>query len=342
MNVTSLALQVPETRSMIVLILFHSFVTQPFSDQYTVLQVDSSLLWHNNSDPKSTAPRSPASSRPVSLSSPGKHPEGSRLAVPDVEQTSYISSALPGDFAGISSEQSHGPISDVPASKSWKEQQQGMQQEGHPQTTPMQGRQSVAAHTAYSITDSGRKRHRQSSMMADCAAEALGPHYGGALRQTAPSAEQPEPLGHTGWSHHGMDLRSTDVEGGWGDTAVAELPSTGSSLADKHASPLSEHSGRAAAAAARAVSRVMALQAERSRLHTAIQVCGCVMHILVGEPHARRFITCKDRSISNPLHSTLQVHTSAGQLCGPPEQRHGHIICVVETFSLSETLQFRE
>ena len=212
--------------------------------------------------------------------------------MPDIERNAHRSSTLPGNLAGISSVQPSGPVTNGAASKSWEEQQQGMQQEGHPQTTPMQSRQSVTAHTAYSITESGRKRHRQSSMMADSAAEAGVPHYAGAPRQSVPSAAHPEPLDCTERSHYGIDLRSTDAEGSWGDIPVAELPSSGSSLADKHASPLSEHSGRAAAAAARAVSRVMALQAERSRLHAAIQVCGYVMHIPVAQgspevlPHA--------------------------------------------------------
>ena len=295
MYVTSLALQAPDRHSLSGLILFHSFLPQPLSDCYTVLQVDSSSLWHTYSKYNGFAPRSPASSRPVSVSSPGKHSEGSRLAVLDVEPHSHRCSTLPGDFAGISSVQPSGPVFNVAASKSWEEQQQGMQQEGLPQTTPMQSRQSVTAHTAYSITESGRKRHRQSSIMADSAAEAGVPHYAGTPRQSTPSAAHPEPLDRTEQSHHGIDLRHTDVDGSWGDTSVVELPSSGSSLADRHALPLSEHSGRAAAAAARAVSRVMALQAERSRLHAAIQVCGCVMYIPVTQDNTRRF--CLTQSV---------------------------------------------
>ena len=271
---------------MTMAILFHSFLTQPLSDPGMALQVDTSSLWHMHNDFDGTAPNSPALSRLVSVSSPGKHPGGSRLAVPDVEQNSFRSSTLPGNIVGASSVLWSAPVTNVAPSDSWKEEQQSMQQEGHPQGTPIQHNQSVTAHTAYSITESGRKRNRQGSMMADSTAEAGVPHHAGAPRQSTPSAEQPEPLGHTDWSHHGADLRSTDVEGSWGDTPVAELPSSGSSLADRHPLPLSEHSSRAAAAAARAVSRVMALQAERSRLHAAIQVCGYVMLILMADGHA--------------------------------------------------------
>ena len=281
-------MQAPDKHSVSGLILFHSFLPQPLSDENTVLQVDSSYLWHTYSDSNGIAPRHPASSRLVSVTSPGKHSEGSRLAVLHVEQHSHRCNTLPGNFAGSSSVQPSSPAASIAVSKPWEEQQQAMQQEGHPQTTPTQIRQSVTAHTAYSITESGRKRHRQSSMMADSTAEAGVPHQGGASHQPAPSAAHPEPLDHTDRSHHGMGLRSTDVEGSWGYIPVAELPSSGSSVADKHASPLSEHSGRAAAAAARAVSRVMALQAERSRLHAAIQVCGYVMHIPVSQGHAQR------------------------------------------------------
>ena len=229
----------------------------------------------------------------------------------DEKQNSYRSSTLPGNPAGISSEQPSGPVANVAASLSWEEQQQSMQQEGHPQTSPMQSRQSVTAHTAYSITESGRKRHRQSSMMADSTAEAGLPHHGGASRQSAASAAHPEPLDRTEQSHHGMDLPSADVEGSWGDIPVAELPSSGSALADKHASPLSEHSGRAAAAAARAVSRVMALQAERSRLHAAIQVCGYVMYIPVAQGHTPS-VCCTQIEV---IFQTCHVSTASAHEC---------------------------
>ena len=204
----------------------------------------------------------------------------------DVEQDFSRSSTVPSNSLGKSSVQWSGPITNIAPSKSQMEQQQGMQQEGQPQGTPIQNKQSLTAHTAYSITESGRKRNRQSSTMADSAAEAGMPHYDGALRRPGPLAEQPESMGHKMWGHQGTNPRSTtDVEGSWGDNPIAELPSSGNPLPDQHASPLSEHSGRAAAAAARAVSRVMALQAERSRLHSAIQVCGYVMHIPVTESY---------------------------------------------------------
>ena len=243
----------------------------------------------------------------------------------DAQHHSHRCNTVPGIFADISSVQLSGPLTNAAASKSWEEQQQGMQQEGHPQTTPMQGRQPVTAHTAYSITESGRKRHRQSSMMADRAAEVGLTHHGSASRQSAPSAAHPEPahtepLDHLERTPPGIDLLSTDVEGSWGDIPGAELPSSGSSLADKHASPLSEHSGRAAAAANRTVSRVMALQAERSRLHAAIQVCSCVMHAPVAQGHMRRFCHTQVKVMLLSCQLALQVHSSARQCCKSPAQ----------------------